>query len=227
MKTYLSLQPWYCDVQDSEVLRRPEPQRTKLCEMNTTGPFSLLPLSAKMQQLRSCLQNEELQGPRGATCRRVTVTWSCCWEHTAKLGARVLQAVWAVSGVVFCVCKLGYYTAASFEPVGACALDVIRQKEISKPSTVRAGIIHGKRPSPGGFSEAQCQGGKGIQRLEPGKAVRGSRVRQLLLPASQGWVQLIAPHHQSGAPAHSSHGHVPFLAARLPGKAGSGSMQFS
>lgn len=76
---------------------------------------------------------------------------------------------------------------------------MIRQKEISKPSTVRAGIIHGKRlqeASPGGFSEAQHQGGKGIQWLEPGKAVRGSRVRRLLLPASQGWVQLIAPHHR-------------------------------
>lgn len=110
----------------------------------------------------------------------------------------MLQAARAVSGALFCVCKLGYFTAVPLQPVGACALDVIRQKEISKPSTVRAGIIHGKRlqeASPGDFSDAQRQGGKGIQRLEPGKAVLGSQVRQLLFPAFQGWVQFIAPHH--------------------------------
>lgn len=35
-----------------------------------------------------------------------------------------------------------------------------------------------------------------MERLEPGKAVWESWVRQLLLPAFQGWVQLIAPHHR-------------------------------
>lgn len=43
----------------------------------------------------------------------------------------------------------------------------------------------------------------GIQRLEPGKAVLGSRVRQLLLPAFQGWVQLIAPHHRRAELLHT------------------------
>jgi len=64
---------------------------------------------------------------------------------------------------------------------------------------VRAGVIHGTRlqeASPGGFNVSQRQGGKGTQRLEPGEAVLGSRVRQLLLPAFRGWVQLIAPHHR-------------------------------
>lgn len=72
----------------------------------------------------------------------------------------MLQAAWAVSSTLFCVCKLGYSTAVPLEPVSACALDVIRQKEISKPSTVRAGIIHGKglqEASPGDFSDAEHQ----------------------------------------------------------------------
>jgi len=45
MKTYLSLQPWRCDVWAAEEVRDPEPQRTKLCEMNTTSSFSLSMLS--------------------------------------------------------------------------------------------------------------------------------------------------------------------------------------
>lgn len=110
----------------------------------------------------------------------------------------MLQAAWAVSGALVCVCRLGYFTAVPLEQVGACTFDVIREKEISKPCRVRAGKICGKRlqeVSPGDFSDAECQGGKGIQRLEPGKAVLGSWLRQLLLPAFQVWVQLIAPHH--------------------------------
>lgn len=77
-------------------------------------------------------------------------------------------------------------------------LDVIRQKEISKPCAVKAGIIHGKRlqeACPGDFSDAHCRGGKGIHRLEPGRAALGSRVRERLFPAFQGWAQLIATHH--------------------------------
>jgi len=101
----------------------------------------------------------------------------------------MLHAAWAVSGALFRACKLGCFAAVPLEPVGACALDAVRQKEICKPSMVRAGVIHGTRlqeASPGGFNVSQRQGGKGTQRLEPGEAVLGSRVRQLLLPAFRG-----------------------------------------
>lgn len=152
----------------------------------------------------------------------------------------MLQAAWAVSGSLFCVCKFGYSTAVHLEPVGACALDVIGQTEISKPSTVRAGIIHGKRleeASPGDFSDAQHQGGKGIQRLEPGKAVLGSRVEQLLLPAFQGGVQLLTIIEWSSCTlipwAHPCHGslasregrewlHVRHFSCLCLGRAGQG-----